>query len=678
MGPVLMVLFYCLFQCCKGQYLPTPPDQDVETHVDSFQHAPGQYGDTFYTPDQDVETFVDSTQYAPGQYVDTFYTPDQDVETFADSTQYAPGQYGDTFYTPDQDLPASPYVQNFYTPDQDDETFVDSFQYSLGQYGDTFYTPDQDLPASPHVEKSNTLDQQVGDFVEATLIYVLEQVHLTNLLHANEDAMLSMKAQKKILESGSDWDILDRGGYEPSYWDMIRVSFIFSVPGQENTLQYSAMCYKNELLKTARRDVLKNLRAMCIILDCIPDDQSMTFLRWVEVDEPVTGYDILCYDTDEDDTYKTGTTEGMDVYPPTESQTSIPTRILCIVTSGSFTRPPSVRKCDLSLAQTALMNFELQCGITEHVKWHVQQVHEEDERCTMDERTYAQRVLWGLAKTNYGIMGCDIIVVVVLLLRWQLKKGHKTSRRFVLAFVVLNFVCVAWRLQETFNWDNNWRSDSPYMCIVTYYVRYGAEAGMLYMFACTSLHRLQSVARPLQWHARSMPRLLEAAIILLGVLVGIVISTLNLAAFWYMEDDEILKFCHFTRDAANMPLYFLLVVKALNLSLVFVLPFIVIVIANTAMFIAHRQFRKKMAEKKRRRPPKKKLTFSWMFLFLSCLIITSCLVTPATELKVSLETHQSGRMAEQPKLDIIGEGVLWNVTTFAFMLVALTGMKHSP
>ena len=234
------------------------------------------------------------------------------------------------------------------------------------------------------------------------------------------------------------------------------------------------------------------------------------------------------------------------------------------------------------------------------------------DTCIGDEEIHIRKVLWGCAKVNYSILGGDIVVVCIMLIRYQLRKGTKTSRHYVLAFVIMNLVWVTWRLQETLDWDMNWRANNPYACIFTNYVRYGVEAGILYMFACTSLHRLHAVTRPFQWRSRSMPRLLDAAAISSGVLVGLIISALNLLALLYMGDDQIVKFCRFTPDAAKTPLHFLMVVKVLNLILVFVLPFMIIILSNGAMFAALQISAKRMANIRQtsRKCRKQRATFS--------------------------------------------------------------------
>ena len=287
----------------------------------------------------------------------------------------------------------------------------------------------------------------------------------------------------------------------------------------------------------------------------------------------------------------------------------------------------------------------------------------------------AQTFLWLLSKLNYFIISCDILVIIVVIIKWEWQRGKRTKRRFIWAFAVINIFWMMWRLQETLNWDIKWRIDYPYLCILTNYIRYCAEAGILYMFACTSLHRLKAVTRPLQWHSRSMPRFLDATAIGTGILVGIIISTLNVIALLTMKDKHIEQFCSFGNDAAEIPLLFILVVKVLNLGLVFVLPFFVTLVSNSAMFIALLMKQNKVIQSSSKRKNQK---FSWKFLFLSCVIIAFCLAKPATELKLAVETYQNDWLAGRSPGDIIVEGVMWNLTTLAYMINTLAGIKYSP
>ena len=314
------------------------------------------------------------------------------------------------------------------------------------------------------------------------------------------------------------------------------------------------------------------------------------------------------------------------------------------------------------------------CSVPSGNVVHVKSVVEAKE-CLYDETVFANMLLWMLAKINYLIIGCNVLAIVVVCIKWKWSRRKKTKRYFIGAFAVVNIIWMSWRLQETLNYDIKWRSKYLYLCIFTSYVQYCAEAVILYMFACTSLHRLQAIAHSRQWYSPSVPRFLNASAIAAGIMVGIIISTLNLIALFDMLDTHIKQFCSFSSDATSLPLLFMLVIKALNLGLVFGIPFFVTLVSSIAMLIAVL-----MTKKIVQRSPKRKnlAKFSWKFLFLSGVIIAFCLAKPATILALAVETHQNGKLANKNPVAIIVEGVMWNLTTLAYMIVTLVGIKYSP
>ena len=417
----------------------------------------------------------------------------------------------------------------------------------------------------------------------------------------------------------------------------------------------------------------------------VGDPSDYKFLMWK--DSPC---DLL---TDEDIGYvirnkyeSDGVTQPSEVYPDGlvfKSTTAVsppspePVMIMmCMQSYGTFMQTPNSIICIVpqTLLSQNVSSIALECGASsgDHVQWHIRPVAKVEDCLIDDGIAFANKFLGLLAKLNYFMIGCDFLAIIVVIIIWEWRSGKNTKRHFTCAFVCMNIIWMIWRLQETLNWDTNWRSNHPYLCIFTNYVAYSAEAGILYMFACTSLHRYQAVARPLRWRSRSMPRFLDASAIITGILVGIIISTLNLIALLDMGDRHIKQFCSFNNDAANIPLLFIMVVKVLNLGLVFVLPFLVTLVSNSAMFIVLLMAKKKVVRSKNHSK------FNWKFLVLSCVIIAFCLAKPATELKLAVETYQNGRLAGRGPGDIIVEGVMWNLTTLAYMINTLAGIKYSP
>ena len=562
------------------------------------------------------------------------------------------------------------------TADDDDDDDDDDYYYNndVRTASLNVITPDDCIKVPEFViDTPNDTKNTFGDIeiaVAQILINAFKQGSYITFLQSLKGVVSSIHARKinvtlqKQDDAGS-WDLWDvETGKSKSISALVK-PLIFPDVDPNHVLVCPRPSYKdNEACN--QREIPRNL-----VDDCLLDNNihniNLTFLYWS---------DYTCFASNDSES-----SESIDlaVYEPPSPALAVPAAILCMLTYGSLTHPPTALICVLPQTYKIQSLLVQECGISQDLKWKMKLVNASGT-CTRNEEIHTQKVLWGCAKVNYSILGGDIVVVCVMLIRYQLIKGTKTSRRYILAFVLMNLVWVTWRLQETLDWDMNWRANNPYACIFTNYVRYGVEAGVLYRFACTSLHRLHAVARPLKWRSRPIPQLLDAAAISSGVLVGLIISTLNLMALLYMGDDQIVKFCRFTHDAAKTPLHFLMVVKVLNLLLVFVLPFMGIILSNGAMFVAFQMSKKKMAciRQTSRKCRKQSATFSWMFLFASCIIIACCLATPTTELKLAAETHQSGRLAERSAAESIAQGVLWNLTSFAYMMVTLTGIKHSP
>jgi hypothetical protein len=173
-----------------------------------------------------------------------------------------------------------------------------------------------------------------------------------------------------------------------------------------------------------------------------------------------------------------------------------------------------------------------------------------------------------------------------------------------------------------------------------------------------------------------MPRLIDAAAISVGLLLGVIISTLNLITLLVTDDQQAQQFCRFTENLIGIPMKFIVVVKILNLCLVFVLPFLVTVASNVMMLVGLHMSRKPTMNTHGRDNSRKH--FSWMFLIISSVIIIFVLAKPITELLLAVKTFNSGQLSGVDYKGIIAEGMLWNLTTLTYMLVSLAGITYSP
>ena len=364
-----------------------------------------------------------------------------------------------------------------------------------------------------------------------------------------------------------------------------------------------------------------------------------------------------------------------DLARPGDTPPPPPPLIVCLYSRGTVVGMPVAVVCGVEeRVWRESHDVESECGVSAQVVWE-KRIIDAHGACAGEPEVVERKILWISAKMNYFLTATDILLIIVLLLR-HIYKGKRKQKLFMLAFISMNLVWMVWRVQETLNWDNRWRSDSPYMCIFTNYIRYTVEGGALYTFAITSIHRLQAVSRPLQWHTQPVPRLVNAAAVIVGLLVGVLVSTLNLVALLSTGESQVTKTCTITHDTANIPMYFILVVKVLNLSAMFVLPFLVIMVANTVMFVLLQMARRRAPRKKK--ISKSKVSSSWAFLCLSSLIGAFFLAKPASELKMAERMYRAGEVPTWSRADVIAEGVLWNLTTLAMIVITLAGIKFSP
>ena len=87
-----------------------------------------------------------------------------------------------------------------------------------------------------------------------------------------------------------------------------------------------------------------------------------------------------------------------------------------------------------------------------------------------------------------------------------------------------------WRLQETLQWDTTWQHQIPYICVATNSCRYLVEGVALFLFACPSLERYQTVAGSFVAMVTGKRVKSTVLAVVVGVITGGICSILNIVA----------------------------------------------------------------------------------------------------------------------------------------------------
>ena len=351
--------------------------------------------------------------------------------------------------------------------------------------------------------------------------------------------------------------------------------------------------------------------------------------------------------------------------------------MVCLYTSGSFLEPPSMVVCTLPTISIAMMSqwsdIQNLCGLPYNTRTsqllHMKTVNTLTS-CHKDAPFIRHKTLWGLARMNYATIGSNALLLIYVTFKWKCLQVQQ--RRYFLAYLTINMIWLFWRLQETLHWETRWRSGTAYLCVGTNYLRYMTEAGLLYMFASTTLHRLLAVTKPLEWHTRSKPLLIDVAAIIIGQLIGFIVSTLNFIALLLMNNPDVLKFCKIT-DTTHEDLSFLLIVKVVNATLVFFLPCTIILVSNVIMCMYHRLVLLRSESVSVLR----KAAFRWRFTFLSSLITACLFPEPVSELQLAVYYFQHGGIVRKGAKEV-GDAILWSLSTVAIMMTTLAGIRFSP
>ena len=316
---------------------------------------------------------------------------------------------------------------------------------------------------------------------------------------------------------------------------------------------------------------------------------------------------------------------GDEIGRESRSETTV---VLCIYDLGSFWHIPVLHFCikHVQFYNKYIQQMEEEmklfsaCGYEDGPTIKIIQVSvpERCHRSRYAEALRAHYVTWVLAKMNYCLLTAIFLLIICLYVRWTCQHGaHQRYRKkfFLPLLVTVNIVWLIWRLQETLQWEINWRENYPYLCMFTNSVCYVSEAQCLYLFAYSSLERCHAVAAPLKWRATNTTVARRLAIVV-GFVVGMISSTLNIILISTMDDKDIMKTCTITElpSQQTLPLHFLIGIKIINLLCVYCLPCSVLILANIAIIVAGK-YRNRIKSSRTRR--NKKLSYIFGFLVFS-------------------------------------------------------------
>ena len=348
--------------------------------------------------------------------------------------------------------------------------------------------------------------------------------------------------------------------------------------------------------------------------------------------------------------------------------------ILCIYDYGSVLRKPKLHFCKEE-KYAPLMKSLQHCEQILGPIFHVEQVTN-PEQCYNNREAgllKAQSVSWVLAKINYGLVLSTCLLITGLMVLWRHYSRKRYRKKFFLPFLVtVNVMWLLWRLQETLQWESRWRDDYAYLCMVTNSVCYLSETQSLYLFAYSSLERYHAVAAPLMWLTFNKTRARQLAI-LMGGIIGIIGSLLNIIFVFLVNDSTIMKICTISQYLDKHLMNFLIAIKIINLVCVYCLPCVALTAANIAIIFAGKHKRRQIRSS-RKQPHR--VSYVYPLLTFSSLFMLCCLPRPIFDLKLTFDMVHTGEVTMNAR-EIVTDGIIWNLATLAFALNTVMGMRYA-
>ena len=290
------------------------------------------------------------------------------------------------------------------------------------------------------------------------------------------------------------------------------------------------------------------------------------------------------------------------------------------------------------------------------------------------------KAAWVLAKVNYGLIISTILCVLLPTMLSTLIRIRTRNSRPVLLFGVLNVLWMMWRLQETLQWDTKWQDDVPYICVATNTLQYLVEALALFLFACTSLGRYQAISSPLLNSVTKNKVKMVVLSLIVGVITGSICSVLNMVALSVMTSPPalLLKRCNIPNNVHDK-LIILIIAKVLSLLVMYLVPCGIMSTANIGMFLSlRRERKKKLGRCYSRKQKSRKTSMISSFLVFSSVFMVCCVSKPIFEVYLAIRIHMG--VSYRRDLDTIGillDAITWNLTTIAFIINAVMGIRYT-
>ena len=264
------------------------------------------------------------------------------------------------------------------------------------------------------------------------------------------------------------------------------------------------------------------------------------------------------------------------------------------------------------------------------------------------------------------------------------------SSVYMLPISTANTLWLAWRLQETINWELHWQVAIPYICHVMTGIRYLAESLSVIIFFNISLDRFLAIVFPIFWRTRHIKQGMIKWVAIPTVVNFIVSTTLTTLVLFSYNQTEVSQTC-IIPTTNETPFTFLIVVTVIIVILLYTIPAAVITTLNIAITV--KILRKNVLNSNISAPAiQTKTKIVLMTLLISSLFLFVCLLKPIHDLilAISMQVQStdnldgSGSTLTRSEMIAYFESLSWILTTIGFNLnvlgvyqIVLNGRKTS-
>ena len=278
------------------------------------------------------------------------------------------------------------------------------------------------------------------------------------------------------------------------------------------------------------------------------------------------------------------------------------------------------------------------------------------------------------------MLATDVFAVTAM---WVKMSTNRRSK-YMLGFLLSNYMWVLWRLQETLEWDLRWRQyHVPYVCLFTNTFFYLSQSEALYLFAFSSGWRFYAVFSPLKWQQKMKGGVLHRLVVpSVGVLVAAVCSALNILAALLTRDSSVLRLCRFPVLPDDLE-KLVFSVKVASTLLVHVMPCCLVIGWNIALvshsrhhFLQRQKSRFRHCASSTMKREQQKLKRNLVLCLISALLVLLCLPAPVIELWKACVVYLADGMADHNAH--LADTFLCNLTVIAMLLNTLAGLRFSP